>query len=299
MRIFIQSREDLDGILTTFLYSGIIVAAILFYELFFGAIEVQESRGMERIQGSFGDVVSYSIYLLFCFLIATYFYFSKKGEVSKKKRLRTVLIVGVISVLILINIHHVASYTIFLGLILLFMIFNFKTNKGSAIVLSTILFLMFYIFGQPLIEEKIVPLLETDISVYEGDKGSDKLLHGRVGRWGDMLKTFTNENIFVQFFGYPTTLKYSYHYVGVGSHNDYMRILFLSGYFGIFYYLIFLLMVFIKSIKMVNASKYLVYGTLMILLLSSISIVPTYYPPFMYVVVSVFAFAALPKKMQN
>lgn len=201
MRIFIQSREDLDGILTTFLYSGIIVAAILFYELFFGAIEVQESRGMERIQGSFGDVVSYSIYLLFCFLIATYFYFSKKGEVSKKKRLRTVLIVGVISVLILINIHHVASYTIFLGLILLFMIFNFKTNKGSAIVLSTILFLMFYIFGQPLIEEKIVPLLETDISVYEGDKGSDKLLHGRVGRWGDMLKTFTNENIFVQFFG--------------------------------------------------------------------------------------------------
>lgn len=297
-RIFIQNKQDLDGILTTFLYSGVFVAAILLYEVFFGAIRLVESRGMERIQGSFGDVVSYGIYLAFCFLIATYFFFSRKGEVPKMKRIRTVLIVGGLCVLTLINIHHVASYTIFVGLLLLFMVFNFKANKGAAFVLSLLFFLVFYIFGQPIIEDKIAPLLETDISVYEGGLGSEKLMHGRVGRWTGMIDMFTDENVFSQFFGYPTSMEYSYHVVGVGSHNDYIRILFLSGYFGLFYYLVLLTIFYNRAKKMVLSSKYLAFGTLGILMLFSISIVPTYYPPFMYVVMSVFAFVALPKSQQ-
>lgn len=297
-RIFIQSKKDLDGILTTFLYSGVFVAAILLYEVFFGAIRLVESRGMERIQGSFGDVVSYGIYLAFCFLIITYFYFSRKGEVPKIKRIRAVLIVGGLCVLTLVNIHHIASYTIFVGLLLLFMVFNFKANKGAALVLSILFFLIFYIFGQPIIEDKITPLLETDISVYEGDLGSEKLMHGRVGRWRGMVDMFTSKNVFSQFFGYPTSMDYSYHVVGVGSHNDYIRILFLSGYFGLFYYLFLLMIFFNRSKKLVMSTRYLAYGTLVVLMLFSISIVPTYYPPFMYVVMSVFAFVALPNSQQ-
>lgn len=298
-RRFIQSKQDLDGILTTFLYSGIFVAAILIYELVFGAIKIVESRGMERIQGSFGDVVSYGIYLAFCFLIATYFYFSRKGEIPKIKRTRTVIIVGVLCVLTLVNIHHIASYSIFLGVLLLFMVFNFKANKGAAMILSIMVFLVFYLFGQPIIEEKITPLLETDIEVYEGEQESGRLMHGRVGRWTAMFETFTNENIFAQFFGYPTTLKYSFHYVGVGSHNDYVRMLFLSGYFGLFYYITLLVIFYNRAKKLMNATKFLAYGTLGILVLFSISIVPTYYPPFMYVVMSVFAYVALPKQLQG
>jgi O-antigen ligase len=178
------------------------------------------------------------------------------------------------------------------------MIFNFQANKGGAIVLSILFFMLFYMFGQPLIEEKITPLLETDISVYEGDKGSDKLLHGRVGRWTKMYEKFTTQSVFAQFFGYPLSLKRSYQYVGVGSHNDYIRILFLSGYFGIFYYLVLLVVYFKKSMRLASETKFLAFGTLGILMLFSISIVPTYYPPFMYIVMTVFAFVALPKQQQ-
>lgn len=298
-RRFIQSRKDLNGILTTFLYSGIFVAAILLFELFVNPIRLVESRGFERIQGSFGDVVSYGIYLSFCFLIITYFYFSKDNSLVQKKKLRNVIVVGVLCVTALINIHHVASYTVFIGLILLFLVFNFRANRGSAFVLSLLLFGVFYLFGEPLIEKQITPLLETDISVYEGDKGSEKLMHGRVGRWAKMAEIFTRENVFAQFFGYPMSLKYSYNFVGVGSHSDYVRIVFLSGYFGLFYYLTLLVMFYGRARKMQNATKYLAFGTLGILMLYSISIVPTYYPPFMYVVMSIFAFVALPKSLRN
>tara|TARA_B100000809_G_scaffold104252_1_gene102792 strand:+ start:2894 stop:4114 length:1221 start_codon:yes stop_codon:yes gene_type:complete len=297
-RLFIKNKRDLDGILTTFLFSGGFVAVILLYEVVFGAIRIVESRGMERIQGSFGDVVSYGIYLSFCFLIACYFYLSKKSEFTKQQKIRLLFVVGGLSLLTLVNIHHVASYSNFIGVLLLFMIFNFQANKGGAIVLSVLFFMLFYMFGQPLIEEKITPLLQTDISVYEGDKGSDKLLHGRVGRWTKMYEKFTNQSIFAQFFGYPLSLNRSYQYVGVGSHNDYIRILFLSGYFGIFYYLVLLVVYFKKSMRLMSETKFLAFGTLGILMLFSISIVPTYYPPFMYIVMSVFAFVALPKEQQ-
>ena len=135
--------------------------------------------------------------------------------------------------------------------------------------------------------------------VYEGEQESGRLMHGRVGRWTAMFETFTNENVFAQFFGYPTTLKYSFHYVGVGSHNDYVRMLFLSGYFGLFYYITLLVIFYNRAKKLRNATKYLAFGTLGILVLFSISIVPTYYPPFMYVVMCVFAYVALPKQMQT
>jgi len=297
-RIFIQNKRDLEGILTTFLYSGGFVAIILLYEVIFGAIRIVESRGMARIQGSFGDVVSYGIYLSFCFLIACYFYLSKKSEFTKQQRVRLLFLVGGLSLLTLVNIHHVASYTIFIGVLLLFMVFNFKANRGSAFLLSVLFFLLFYMFGQPLIEEKITPLLQTDISVYEGDKGSDKLLHGRVGRWTRMFDEFTNQNVFAQFFGYPLSLKRSYQYVGVGSHNDYIRILFLSGYFGLFYYVVLLVVYFKKAKRLISETRFLAFGTLGILMLFSVSIVPTYYPPFMYIVMSIFAFVALPKQQQ-
>jgi len=152
-RRFIQSKQDLDGILTTFLYSGIFVAILLLYEVIFGAIRTVESRGFERIQGNFGDVVSYGIYLTFCFLIITYFYFSNTKIVPQRKRLRNVIIVGTLCVITLTNIHHVASYAVFIGLLLLFLVFNFKTNRGSAFIISFLLFGLFYLFGQPLIEK--------------------------------------------------------------------------------------------------------------------------------------------------
>jgi len=298
-RRFIQNKEDLDGILTTFLYSGIFVAAILLYEVVINPIRIEESRGMDRIQGSFGDVVSYGIFLTFSFLIATYFYFSRQGTQTYRKRLRTLLIVGSLAILALINIHHIASYTIFAMLLLLFLVFNFQKNKAAAIGISLMLFILFIFFGQPILEEKITPLFETDVAVFEGEQDQERLLHGRVGRWEYMAEIFTNESIFAQFFGYPTTLKYAYHFVGVGSHSDYVRILFLSGYTGLYFYLLVLFYFFKRSRKTVLPIRFLSYGLLGIIGLYSISIVPTYYPPFVYIMMSVFAYIALPKQMQQ
>ena len=133
LRRFFRTKRDLDGVLQAFLYSGLIVAGVLLYEIFVNPIRVEESRGMERIQGNFGDVVSYGIYVVFCFLIVTYFYFTRQFEVTRTNRLLAVVIVGAIGLLGLFNIHHIASYAVFGMIFLMFLLYNFRTAPETAV----------------------------------------------------------------------------------------------------------------------------------------------------------------------
>ena len=295
LRRFIETRRDLDGLLTTFLYSTIFVALTLGYELTLGPIRIEESRGFERIQGNFGDVVSYGIYIVFSFLVITYFYFSRT-KVATRKRMRNVAIVGAVCVLGLFNIHHIASYLIFASLLALFFLFNLRTNRNAAFLMAMLAFGVFAFYGQDLLQDRIAPLFETDQKVLAGEADVNRLAHGRVGRWQEMWETYTDQHMVAQFFGYPTTLQYPYSYVGSGAHNDFMRLLFLSGYFGLFCYLAVLWAFFQRSRKVTMALRYLTFGMLGILVLFSMSITPTFYPPFMYLVMAIFAYIALPQK---
>ncbi len=295
LRRLIKTRNDLHGLLQTFLYSALFVASIFLYEVLINPIRVVESRGLERIQGSFGDVVSYGIYISFSFLIITYFYFANKQKIKLSKRTRALLIVGGLCVLGLFNIHHVASYIIFGSLTIIFMLYNLKGNQDSAILLILVIGIFIYLFGMDTIEEKLVPLVEKDVAVYQGAEDTSKLLHGRVGRWQKMWSIYWNQQPVGQFIGYPFNFEYAFHYVGVGSHNDYIRMLFFTGLFGLLAYLSLLYQVFVRARMIAISQRYLTFGALIILLLYSISITPTFYPPFMYVIMAIFAYVALPR----
>ena len=72
----------------------------------------------------------------------------------------------------------------------------------------------------------------------KGKKSEERLLHGRVGRWKAMLEQFSGFPVAAQFFGMPLTLEDSYAEVSTGAHNDFVRILFFTGYTGVVIYLI-------------------------------------------------------------
>lgn len=297
LRVFITSKEDLDGILTSFLYSGIFVALLLLFEIFVRPISVQESRGLERIQGSFGDVVSYGMYIIFTLIVATYFYFVNRRSVSPGRRTALVVVVAVLGALGLVNIHHTATYTVFFLVVVLFVYHNFR--RGSPIIAFSIIVVLGVAIdfaGSEIIDEKITPLVQTDLRVYAGEVDSDRLLHGRVGRWRMMLDRFSAEPVSVQFLGYPLKFEYVYQYIGIGSHNDFVRILFATGIAGLIAYLVFLAAVFRKLRNLGPPQRYLLLAGFMALLLYGISVTPTMYAPFMYFILSAFAFVALPSE---
>ncbi len=299
LRRFIQNSTDLDGLMKTLIYSLIFVAPVLLYETFVGPIRVEVSRDMERIQGLFGDVVSYGMYISFSFLAAGYFYVKGLKTRDRKKSTRLLLMIIAFGILGLTSIHHIASYAVYAGLLVVLLAFAFKQNATALLPVLVIVGVTAMLFGESLFQERINPLLETDLQVVQGEEDTDKLLHGRVGRWAFMAEYFTQQNVFAQFFGFPYSFVNDIRLIGSGAHSDYARIIFVTGYFGFAIYLSFLFGVYNRSKKYKAEFRFLVLGALIILLLYSISITPTYYPPFMYIIMAVFAFIAIPKKLNG
>lgn len=295
LRLFITELRDLHGILQAFLYGSIFVGILLIYEVAVNPFRIEESRGLSRIQGNFGDVVSYGMYITFSAIVATYYFFSRQHILSLQRRLWLLIPVALVGVLGLINIHHTATYIIFILVTGLFIVFNIQSrNRSVAILLLVIIGISLSIWGSEIVDERITPLLETDLAVYSGTQDTDKLLHGRVGRWRMMLTMFSAEDIPVQFFGYPLKLDYVYQFIGIGSHNDFVRILFATGVVGLSLYIIFLVGIFKRALALPTAQRYLLIATLLALLFYSISVTPTIYAPFMYFALAIFAYVGLP-----
>ena len=190
LRRLIRSRRDLQGVLMSFWLSAIPVALLLLYEVFIQPVAIQESRGMERIQGSFGDVVSYGSYITFAVIIACY---SLLSNSSKKFNLSWpwVFTIG-LGLLGLLNIHHLASYAVVACLLVYFVliVLKYRSELGWALLLVIAIGVVY--FGEDPLRDRIIPLLETDFRVYRGEVGSEKLLHGRIGRWQEMAHIFTS-----------------------------------------------------------------------------------------------------------
>ena len=294
LRLLIRSRKDLDGVLQTFLYSSLFVVAVFLFELFVNPIKVQKTRDLERIQGYYGDVMNYAIYLSQGFLIVCYFYFSKRNIQTSFVRNRTFIFTILICVACLFKISHTATYGVFLGILLLFILFNVKTNKTAGFFLIIVISAVAYLFGGEAIEKNVAPLLKTDIAVYEGKKANERLLHGRVGRWKSMLEQFSNFPVPAQFFGMPLILQDSYAEVSSGAHNDFVRILFFTGLIGLIFYILIFVIYFSRLKYLHSDQHFLALGAMTILILYSISTCPTLYAPMLYILFSVICYLALP-----
>lgn len=298
LRFFIRSLRDLEGIMVTFVYSSYIVVGIFLFEVFVHPIRLEFSRSMERIQGNYADIFSYSVFITLCTLINLYFLMKKNSTLSRGYRIRTVIITLILAVSMLFKINHAASYVVFTALIIIYILISFRRDFGSAVIVLLLVTLFIYSFGKETIDNKIAPLIQTDREAYEGDRDDSQMLHGRVGRWQNFMEVFNNSDVLTQLLGMPISIPSPYTYITVAPHNDYLRILFLTGYIGLFIYLLILYSIFSKIIEHQAALLYLGMGTLATIILYSISLVPTMYTSFLYIVLSIFSFFTLPKKVR-
>ena len=140
----------------------------------------------------------------------------------------------------------------------------------------------------------MAPLLKTDVAVYEGKKSEERLLHGRVGRWKEMWEQYSNFPVSSQFVGMPSTIQDSYAEVSTGAHNDFVRILFFTGYVGLSVYLLTFVSFFNRLKFLSSDQHFLALGTLAILIMYSISTCPTLYAPMLYILYAVLCYLALP-----
>lgn len=298
-RRLIRSKKDLHGVFQTFVYSILFVIIIFTYELIFGPINIQISRGLERFQGSYADVMNYAVYTSCGLLIIFYSFIEKPKSVSPATRSILLILAIIYTILILFNIHHTASYAVVGALGLLFLFTVTRANLGLGILVIAFTAIIIYITGPEIISEQVTPLIETDIKVYEGEKGNEQLLHGRVGRWMSFLDFFNSKSTIVQFLGLPLGMDHPYSYIAKGSHNDFVRMLMVCGYIGLITYVLIFINIGTRIMGHKIAFTFLGLGTFTIVALYSISLTPLLYATLMYVIMSVYAALALPKHMMD
>jgi hypothetical protein len=296
-RRIIRSKKDLHGLLQTFLYSSLFIVIIFLYEIMVNPIGVQISRGMERYHGSFADVLSYSIYMVFSIIILGYAAFNKNSKWPLNNKWILLGFVLSLSVLILFNIHHTASYILVASVIFIYLYHNLRANLQLGLLGVLLAGSLLYFAGSETFSDKILPLVETDLMVYEGERGDEALLHGRMGRWINFFNHFNDQNVIVQLFGLPVAFQNSLVYVGKGAHNDFVRTTMLVGYVGLILYSFILLNLLTRIMEHRLAIRFLGISLLTTLFLYSLTTTPLLYPSILYVIMPFFALLAIPPKV--
>ena len=293
LRIFVQSRTDFIGILTTILYSSIFPLFNLFYEVFTGG-----GGNSVRLHGLFADVVNYAFYLLFSVIIVIYFYFQRgKSPMMMKIKPAFIIIYFGIVFMGMWEIKHLASIAVFFVVIGLFLFHDVKRRMIQIVLYFIITVVVILIYGDKFYEEVINPRMEKEVEVMEGQREQSQAFHGRMSRWTWLWGNYKQSSFFAKMVGYPWGLGYSSHMVGINVHNDYLRMLFFTGIIGFITYLIFLSRI-IRRIKYLNkADRFVSIALILSLALYSVTTIPTIYVAFMNMYVTLFAYLALPQRV--
>ncbi len=302
-RHFIQSKTDLHFILQTFLYSCLYPFGMLAFEVFVHPLDphhVSEGRGGgARLRGAYGDSMSYAVYFIGSFLVYSYFFLSRLFEQGKKVKVPTtkLFLLFLLCLFGIINIRHVSTWSVFLIILCLFVFFNSKNVKGFGVVIFVGIIILPF-FARQIYEKQIRPLIEKEFTVLSGEKDVEFAFNGRMQRWERYFEIWNKMPAFARFFGTPFSgFKQVPAMIGGGMHNDYVRIVFLSGIFGVVLYVIFLIMVFFQQGRFRPPERYVILSCCAATLLYSMSTLPTLYLALMNYTLPVFAFAMLPKRV--
>jgi hypothetical protein len=250
-----------------------------------------ESRGGgARLRGLYADSFNYAIYFVGAFLIVIYFYL-KKHKAKTKRELRNFIFLIGICAIGLISIKHTATWTVILSLIILFVFIQLQAGKGLWFII--ILFGLFLpVFGQYIYESQINPLISKEFRVIEGEEPVERSFNGRASRWLQYYEWWGKMDPISQYFGVQHSGGSEASVMVSGkTHNDFIRIFFLTGVPGFIAYISFLFSVLFAGLKASREKLFLFVGTFLIVFLYSVSALPTLYPTLLYFIIPIFIHA--------
>ena len=130
-----------------------------------------------------------------------------------------------------------------------------------------------------------------------GDQDIQYAFNGRVSRWEKYFEIWNRMPAITHYLGVSFSgYKQAPIMISGGMHNDYIRILFLTGIIGVTIYILFFLLILYRVKFLRIPDKFLVIGAVGIVMLYSMSTLPTIYPGIYYLVYAIYSFALLPAK---
>ncbi len=319
MRHFIREKKDLIGIFQTFLYSFIFALILAPYNYYlnpkaFRQLTIGRGGGI-RFAGGYADIMTYGIIIICVLMIIFYLYIHKRTPFKYWRNFKIFFFITLFICWIgLTMIKHTSSWGVAFILAVLFILYLIKRTK--IVIPSLILLISFGIYFQGFSSSKIDPLIEKEINVLSGKAKIDRAFNGRMWRWRRYFRVWDQMPLYAKVFGVSFSVveekivlmdgNYKTGFssvipimISAGMHNDYIRILFLSGVAGLYFYLFFLFQIFKKRKYLNIEDQFLALASFVIVILYSTTTLPTTYPSLLYIVFSVFAYMTIPQKIRS
>jgi len=291
MIYFLNSEKNFQMFLHTFLYSCVIPFSILFYEILVGPInpsQLTASRGGGmRYNGGYADIMTYAIYFLGSFVIINYYFLKRileKRIFLKNKWYWTIFIISIIG---LFFIKLTAAWSIFGAILLL--LFLYQARKSKGLIYLAFLLIIGVAFAGDLMVAEINPLLNKEMNVIEGRAGYETSFNGRMSRWIRYFEIWEQMPSEVVFIGVAVSgFKEAPIMASGGMHNDFVRMLFHVGLIGLILYLLFFFHLTLNASRILPSDRFLLFSGIMVIMLFSISAVPTIYFTLQYLTMAIF-----------
>jgi O-antigen ligase len=237
------------------------------------------TKGLSRSNGFFHDMVTSRIYVMQGLIVLSYIKFSGKYEIN-----------SFLSYLLLI-LFAVAGYALFskalIGIFILggiLLIFTTKQNPIQLIIGIVLAFLI--LISNTEILESTNQLFVKEINYNEGElDDSGQLFSGRGLLWDDYIKMYEESEPLEKIIGLSMN--------DGRTHNEYLRILILSGLIGLIAYIFFSILIIYKSFFQMFRKADTLFTTLFcasILIIDSVSVVWGLYP---FYLITIFGFFQL------
>jgi len=272
---------------------------VLVYENIFNPIAVEyltEGRGGgSRIRGGYADVMTYAIFITGFFLVSAYYYLLKITEGRFRNfNINKMFVVLGLCLLGLISIKQVSTWAVVLFLFVFFLFHSIRNPKGLILGLMIVLLVLPFV-SQKIYDSQINPLIQKEIAAANGEMEMEYAFNGRIGRWERYFGIWSDIPIASKLLGVSSSgVKEAPVMISNGIHNDFIRMMFLSGILGLSMYLVFLFFIFKSARRSRAAERFLILGSVACILLHSMSALPLMYASYIYLLMAVFAYALLP-----
>lgn len=283
------SNNNSSSKLLKYLLYGALFSSLISILQFIGIIPYEYdhmSKGLQRANGFYHDMVTSRIYVLQGFIVLAYILHSKKYRVNKYL------------IWALLGIFLVSAYTLFskalIGIVVIgavLLLFT-KKQKLNNIVFVFVLLLASSFFSSTLISTS-EQLFTKEIEFNQGEADENQLFSGRGGLWNNFIEQYETAQPIEQILGF-----------GINSgrtHNEFLRTLILSGLVGFFSYCMFMFFLLKNGlIAYLKRSRYnfLILFILSILFIDSISVVWGLYPFYIFILIGFYQTAIITSKQK-
>lgn len=249
----VTDRKKLKQLLTAIIIGGLFPIIVSLFQFQTGIIfYARETVGLTRYVGFYHDAFPVRFYgLMTIFAVLMYFQlFKPKGKI--KYLLYAVGFSALFSIYLVFSKAGVGIIGMWIALVLIFS--KSKVKQTIAIFLS--FSIMFVIFGDVLYES-IEQLFSKEAGYQTGEVTDVRYtLAGRGYVWEDYWNYWLNEqHLFFQVFGDGLNRP---------AHNEFLRILLVSGIVGVVVFVFFIIRIFLQIFK--SNSRYRLFGLMLLVM---------------------------------